>query len=214
MDFIDLMEECAPNVSPQTMAAIVQQESNYNPYAIGVNGSYVLERQPKTKQEAIEAVTWLESQGQTNLDLGIGQISSKNRQVFNLSLEDSFNPCKNIQVATSILTDNYSRALASGLPVQQALQAAISEYNTGSQTAGFKNGYVQKVLNNVSPSIIEVPALATATSGNLVEPESTNTTKKLQEQYVYSTSNKGQTYIFDSKKAVERGGDIFVYGNK
>jgi hypothetical protein len=66
----------------------------------------------------------------------------------------------------------------------------------------------------VSPSIIEVPALATATSGNLVEPESTNAPKKLQEQYVYSTSNKGQTYIFDSKKAVEREGDIFVYGNK
>jgi hypothetical protein len=32
------------------MAAIVKQESGFKPFSIGVNGAYILKRQPKTKK--------------------------------------------------------------------------------------------------------------------------------------------------------------------
>ena len=52
LDLLALAQECAPNVAPQTMAAIVSVESSKNPYAIGVVGGR-LERQPKSHQEAV-----------------------------------------------------------------------------------------------------------------------------------------------------------------
>ncbi|MBD3991081.1 transglycosylase SLT domain-containing protein, partial [Xanthomonas citri pv. citri] len=36
LEFMDLAQQCAPTVAPQTMAALVQVESGFNPYAIGV----------------------------------------------------------------------------------------------------------------------------------------------------------------------------------
>ena len=36
LDFMVLAQQCAPTVAPQTMAAVVQVESSFNPYAIGV----------------------------------------------------------------------------------------------------------------------------------------------------------------------------------
>ena len=166
MDFPVLMADCAPGVSAQTMAAIVQQESGFNPYAIGVNGDYILERQPQTKEEAINVISWLEQEGQTNLDLGIAQISKKNRAFFNLSINDSLDACSNISVGAKILSDNYTRALSTGLSEQDALRAAISEYNTGSKTAGFSNGYVQKVVNNTGENNIIVPDIITTVKTN------------------------------------------------
>ncbi|KFA29347.1 lytic transglycosylase, partial [Xanthomonas vasicola pv. vasculorum NCPPB 1326] len=38
LEFMDLAQQCAPTVAPQTMAALVQVESGFNPYAIGVGG--------------------------------------------------------------------------------------------------------------------------------------------------------------------------------
>ncbi|OYV46360.1 MAG: hypothetical protein B7X12_05460 [Halothiobacillus sp. 20-53-49] len=46
MDLAQLYEQCAPNVAPQTLAAIVRVESGGNPWRIGINGDYVLPRQP------------------------------------------------------------------------------------------------------------------------------------------------------------------------
>jgi len=191
MDFPQLMADCAANVSVQTMAAIVKQESNFNPYAIGVNGDYILERQPGSKEEALEVISWLKQEGQTNLDLGIAQISQKNRELFNLSVKDSLNPCLNLNVGGKILTDNYKRSLNTGLSEQAALRAAISEYNTGSRTAGFSNGYVQKVVNNTNATLTVVPDIGldhTATK----TPTATQPLKIEYPQLVNSrTSNSG-----------------------
>ncbi|WP_417536628.1 lytic transglycosylase domain-containing protein [Methylophaga sp.] len=214
MDFNALMDECAPNVSPVTMAAIVKQESNFNPFAVGVNGDYVLERQPKTKEEALEVVAWLEQQGQTNLDLGLGQISRANRAAYQLSNADSFDACLNIQIAADILTQNYTRAVNSGLNGQEALTAAISSYNTGSQTAGFENGYVQKVINNVSPETVTVPALknsSQAVNAPAKKSESKELdAKKFPPQSVYSSLvSAGEESIYKSDSS-DVG--VFVYG--
>ncbi|MGP5829257.1 transglycosylase SLT domain-containing protein [Pseudomonas aeruginosa] len=49
LDFMVLAQQCAPTVAPQTMAAVVQVESSFNPYAIGVVGGR-LQRQPKSQR--------------------------------------------------------------------------------------------------------------------------------------------------------------------
>ncbi len=158
-EFKHLNENCAPNVAIETMSAIVEQESGFNPYAIGVNGKYRLEKQPQSKDEALKTVYWLIRKKQTNLDIGLSQINTANLKKFNLSIEKAFDPCINIKTGAMILTDNYQRAMASGMEGQEALQAAISEYNTGNWEEGFKNGYVQHVLNNLEADSIAVPAL-------------------------------------------------------
>ena len=53
MDFINLAQECAPLVAPQTMAAIVKTESQFQPLAIGINNRAQLAHQPNSKEEAI-----------------------------------------------------------------------------------------------------------------------------------------------------------------
>lgn len=141
---IALSQRCAPQVAPETLAAVARVESRFNPYAIGVNGSSRLAQQPRSKDEAIRIATRLLARGE-NIDLGIGQINSSNMEWLGLSVADAFDPCKNLAAAGRVLTTNY-RSVAATAPTQQhALRVALSMYNTGSQTRGFRNGYVRKV---------------------------------------------------------------------
>jgi len=168
MDFMRLTQACAPWVAPQTMAAIVKTESQFQPLAIGVNGSAKLARQPQNKNEAIITATALIAKGY-NIDLGLGQVNSANLVKTGLSVEDAFEPCKNLAAAATILHSNYQAASRKVQGEQPTLYAALSAYNTGSFTKGFKNGYVQKVLNNaalaatnqVVPAIVTIPLTET-----------------------------------------------------
>lgn len=147
MDFIALAQECAPWVAHETMAAIVKTESAFRPLAIGVNGGARLARQPENKAEAIVTAKWLIANGY-NIDMGLGQVNSANLAKTGLTVEDAFDPCKNLAAAATILTWNYQAASRKVEGEQAALHAALSAYNTGSFTKGFSNGYVQKVVNN------------------------------------------------------------------
>ena len=149
MDFNALVTECAPWVAPQTMAAIVRTESQFKPFAININGKAKLERQPATKEEAVITAKWL-IENKYNIDLGLGQVNSVNLAKTNLSIDDAFDPCKNLAAAATILKWNYESASKKIPDEQAALQAAISAYNTGSFTRGFNNGYVQKVVSNAN----------------------------------------------------------------
>jgi type IV secretion system protein VirB1 len=152
MDFATLAAECAPWVAPQTMAAIVKTESQFNPLAININAGARLERQPQSKQEAAVTAKWLIANNY-NIDMGLGQVNSVNLAKTKLSVEDAFDPCKNLAAAATILQWNYTSASKQIPDEQAALQAAISAYNTGSFTKGFANGYVQKVMNNAQPAL-------------------------------------------------------------
>ena len=134
-------------VDPSTLAAIVRTESAFNPHAIGINGRVRLARQPQTRVEAIATAKWLIGRGY-NIDMGLGQINSANLPRLRLSVEDVFDPCKNLHAAATILQASYLKAKQSRQGEQDALHAAFSAYNTGSFSRGFRNGYVQKVLHS------------------------------------------------------------------
>lgn len=137
------------------MAAIVKTESGFKPFSIGVNKSEVkLIRQPANKQEAVTTAKWLISNGY-NIDMGMAQINSANMKWLGVSIDDLFDPCKNVAAGAKILLNNYIDAFKRIGEPQDALRAALSSYNTGNATAGIKNGYVAKV----TAASVTVPAL-------------------------------------------------------
>lgn len=160
-EFAALAAMCAPNVDTTTLSAVVTHESQANIYAIGVNGDYTLPRQPQTLYEAVKEASWLFDNGYS-FDAGLGQINSANFEWLGLEIPDLFDSCKNLEAAATILTDCYSRASDRFGEGQDALQAALSCYNTGNFSRGFQNGYVQKVAANVG---VTVPALEPITEG-------------------------------------------------
>lgn len=157
--FAEMARRCAPGVSESTMGQIVSHESNANPYAIGLNSKTErLPRSPRNVVEAVATAEWLYARSY-NFDSGLGQINSQHIAKLGLRFADLFDPCENLRVAGSILSDCYSRAVEGGYRTgQPALKAALSCYNTGSFTAGIDNGYVTRVAA-APPATLAVPAL-------------------------------------------------------
>lgn len=152
-NFPEIAAQCAPEIHPTTLSTLVQHESAGNPYAIGVNGNYVLKRQPKTKAEAIKKAKWLQAHGY-NFDAGLGQINIRNAKHMGLTIPQLFEPCENLRAASKILTACYTRASSRYNDEQKAVRAALSCYNTGNLSSGLTNGYVKKVIKKV-PAITE-----------------------------------------------------------
>jgi len=161
-----LAAQCAPNVAPSTIAAIVQTESKGFELAIGVNG---LARQPmpaSSVAEAVQTARYYIGKGHS-VDLGLGQINSRNMKALGLTWDNVFDPCTNIAAAGAVLSGNY-HSVRAGLHPQRALRIALSMYNTGSRSRGFANGYVGKVVGNagipdrIQPVAVRVGASSSA----------------------------------------------------
>ena len=52
-------------------------------------------------------------------------------------------------MSADILTKNYIAARKTTNDPQLALRKALSAYNTGNQSGGFQNGYIDKILYNI-----------------------------------------------------------------
>lgn len=162
-----LAAQCAPNVAPATIAAIVQTESQGNELAINVNGLGHKVAQPANVAEAIKVARFYIAKGYS-VDLGLGQINSRNMKRLGLTWDTVFEPCTNIAAAGAVLSGNY-HSVRAGLHPQRALRIAISMYNTGSQSRGFTNGYVGKVVGNagIADGVAPVAVRVAATSGTI-----------------------------------------------
>ncbi|KRB42553.1 lytic transglycosylase domain-containing protein [Phenylobacterium sp. Root700] len=141
---LSLAQACAPQVATETLLAIVQVESGFDTLAIGVNGGSRPGARPSSAHQAAREAERLLRAG-ANLDLGLGQINSRNLAWLDLSIEDAFDPCRNLAAAGRVLTLNYRRTSRDTGHGQTALSQALSLYNTGDQVRGQHNGYVAKV---------------------------------------------------------------------
>jgi len=211
MDIAALVHQCAPWVAPETITAIIKTESQFQPYAIGVNGSAKLERQPQSKSEAVATANWLLARGY-NIDLGLGQVNSANLKKAGLSVDDAFDPCQNVAAAATILKMNYRLAKQSHGNDQDALFAAISAYNTGSFTKGYRNGYVQKVADNAGA---QVPAIKPKAYQPIPLKQATPGHKAPEKAMVYGgkaapDQAKG-VLVYGGKAAPQRQDDVMVY---
>ncbi len=145
MDFPELARQCAPDVHISTLAAVVRHESGFNPLVIGVNSKPHRSIRPASKSEAVDEVRTLMDKG-VDFDVGYGQINVRNWKWLGVTPETIFDPCVNLASAQRVLVNCYKRAAELHGPGQNALYAAFSCYNTGNLTAGFKNGYVGKLI--------------------------------------------------------------------
>ncbi|WP_081077937.1 lytic transglycosylase domain-containing protein [Burkholderia pseudomultivorans] len=153
LDFAALVQQCAPQVSPVTMAAIVRTESGFNPYAIGVVGGRLV-RQPVSEAEAVATVRAL-SAGGWNFSVGLAQINRANWAEYGLNEQNVFDPCRNLAAGAAILEGCFTAARAAQLDgrrdPQAALRAGLSCYGSGNFLTGYRTGYVQRVVDDVRP---------------------------------------------------------------
>jgi type IV secretion system protein VirB1 len=157
IDFLILAQQCAPQVAPATLAAIVRTESGFNPYAIGVVHGHLV-RQPQTLEEAIATTHSLEAQG-WNYSVGLAQVNRANFAKFGLTLDTAFTPCRNLAAGAAILHHCFEAAQSATRTTQQALRASLSCYASGNWVTGYRTGYVQRVAANAA--ITSIPATAT-----------------------------------------------------
>ncbi|MBF7015773.1 lytic transglycosylase domain-containing protein [Novosphingobium sp. HR1a] len=157
-----LAAQCAPDVAPETIAAIVKTESQGYELAININGLGHKVAQPTTLAQAISIARAYVAKGYS-VDLGLGQINSRNMKALGLTWDTVFEPCTNIAAAGAVLAGNY-RQVRNGLHPQRALRIALSMYNTGSQSRGFANGYVGRVVGNAGFATTAQPATVPSTA--------------------------------------------------
>ena len=151
--------QCAPAVAPETLLSVVQVESGFNPLAIGVNGAPRTTVTASSPQDAVAQARGLMAAGR-NLDLGLAQINSRNLGWLGLTIEDAFDPCRNLAAAARVLQAGYSPT--ADLGEQPALLRAISRYNTGDARRGFANGYVSKVTTAAARIVPAIQGAAIA----------------------------------------------------
>lgn len=162
LDFIALALQCAPQVSPVTMAAIVRTESGFNPYAIGVvNGR--LARQPASLGEAVATAHALSAAGWT-ISVGLTQVNRTNWYAYGLNEQSAFDPCRNLATGAAILQGCFESARRAqtdiGANSQPALRASLSCYTSGNFSIGYRTGYVQRVVDNARiPALPSVPVV-------------------------------------------------------
>ncbi|WP_164893463.1 lytic transglycosylase domain-containing protein, partial [Mesorhizobium sp. M7A.T.Ca.US.000.02.1.1] len=131
-NILELIGTCAPDVHPNTMWKILGHESGFTPFIIGVNEKGK-ERQVfrlKSQQEAAQKARELIAQGKS-IDMGLGQIWSGNLKGLKLTPEEVFEPCTNVAAAAGLLMEAYERAVKQGFTDRQAMDQALSVYNTG-----------------------------------------------------------------------------------
>ncbi|WP_343229738.1 lytic transglycosylase domain-containing protein [uncultured Xanthomonas sp.] len=140
-------------VPAEVMQHVVRVESSHNPFAIGVVGGRLV-RQPQNLSEAVATARMLEEKGY-NFSLGLGQVNRYNLIKYGLdTYEKAFKTCPNLQAASKILAECYSRSGGNW-------GKSFSCYYSGNFETGYRHGYVQKVY----ASINQGRALAVSTAG-------------------------------------------------
>ena len=158
-----LAQQCAPEVATEAVVPLVVTESGGDDLAINVN------RGPRVRASTVaEGATLVRrymAAGYT-VDVGLAQVNSANFARLGVTVEQAFEPCTSLRMASSMLQEGYGLASRhySGL---DAISATYSLYNTGTLTRGFRNGYVGRVWSTASGmgSIAAPPPIPTAPSG-------------------------------------------------
>lgn len=143
-------------VHPATMARVVRVESSGDALAVNVNGLPPRSQpKPRSAREAAEAArSWIAAGH--SVDMGLGQINSRNLGRLGYTVEQMFVPCTNLAAAAAILASNYAAAVRLFGEGQEALGRAIRQYNTGSFYRG--DAYLARYTGTV-PAIGAEPRL-------------------------------------------------------
>ena len=193
----EILLACSTMVHVETLHALIQTESSYNPYAIAIVDGAPLRKQPQTREEAEMVLDDLEAKG-LNYSVGLGQVNKRNFAQYGVTGKQLLDSCTNIKVSEKILSACYTDS------PNKSVAEALSCYYAGNFSYGFvrerKNGldtsYVERVIGNVKdkeeivvPSIKgEIPQVLT----KVREPKTKAQPKKAvkpQPVTVYAANN-------------------------
>lgn len=143
---VPTIEQCAPEIAPQTVQRIIQVESGGNPLALNVN-KLPKEQQPHPTNvdEAVKLTKFWIKLGYS-VDAGLMQLNSQHYKRFGITSENMsslFEPCNNIRYGARILMEAWE-STDKAIDKSDRLLQTLSIYNTGDSSKGFQNGYVSR----------------------------------------------------------------------
>src|SRR5271169_37136 len=151
-----LESTCLPTAPLTTLRAVIQVEASGNPNAMQIDfpktllkrwnlaeGTLRLKRQPASQREALDWLAYFQSYD-IFVDLGLMQVSTAEAKRRGISPESLLEPCTNLRVGWQILEDAYQIEKKTYGPGQEALEHAVSRYNTGNSQRGITNGYLAR----------------------------------------------------------------------
>ncbi|WLI87828.1 lytic transglycosylase domain-containing protein [Massilia sp. R2A-15] len=146
------IERCAPEISAGLMTALVQRESNGNPFAIGLDGKEGFFPQPRSLHEAVSAAEALTKHGKT-FSVGLAQIHSSNIKSLGITWRQAFDGCENLRVGQQIFSSFHSKAIKAGFRNADAVFAALRGYNSGNLYAPVSNVYATAIMANATSDL-------------------------------------------------------------
>ena len=146
MPLADFYAACGPWVHADTLRAVAVVESGANPWAIGTPHGAIF---PRTRADASRELARA-LRREPSVDIGLMQINSQWIARLRIAPDALLDPCVNVRVAAAVLAANFVAASRPGRSHVQALVAALSAYNSGSETAAL--GYAAKVFSASTPS--------------------------------------------------------------
>ena len=168
-DVARLESTCLPAAPLSTLRGVIEAESGGNPNAMQIDfpkgllkrwklaeGTLRLKRQPTNQREALDWLAYFRSYD-IFVDLGLMQVSTAEAKRRGISPESLLEPCTNLRVGWQMLEDAYQIEKKIHGPGQEALQHAISRYNTGDAQRGIANGYLARVFAAVRMLQAEPP---------------------------------------------------------
>lgn len=163
-----LLDECAPQVSPVLMQALVRTESAWQPFAIGMDSSQGAVKQPASLLEAVSTAKELAAAGR-KFSVGLAQIHVSNVALYGMTWEQAFGACQNLAVGQKILWNFYHRASASGYSGVAAIWAALRGYNSGSVDRAIRDDYANRIFAymSIAPPQVQI-------GGGVPVPKPTN----------------------------------------
>ncbi|MHB8225383.1 lytic transglycosylase domain-containing protein [Acidithiobacillus sp.] len=130
LPILPIIQQCASQIAPVTMAAIVRVESGGDPLAMWDNTAHKGYR-PHALGQALAILRRLMATGH-QVDVGIAQVDTENFRKYGLTPATALNACTNLHAAAAILQAAWitTRREYPGNP-QRALFHAFEIYNSG-----------------------------------------------------------------------------------
>ena len=140
-----LAQQCAPEVATEAVVPLVVTESGGDDLSINVNhGPHV---RAGSVAEGAALVHRYMAQGYT-VDVGLAQINSANFARLGVTVEQAFDPCTNLRLASSLLQEGYGLAIQAPPSIPSAPAVAVAATTAPKPVSGGDSWVVGQIASD------------------------------------------------------------------